>query len=184
MHDHDRVAPGQITAEVGTGTYAGRVQALITWSGFLGAWLLVAGPIYQASVELNDEELDRDDVAAVTAGLPLPPRVSPWWWLVPPVAYLLHRRRSRTVRRLVTRAMTAQQVAGLVHYLSKATGWIYVGLGGLLLAARETWELCSHYGWPAPAFGVLVLVALGVCVLNAAWQASRNRRILDAHVPE
>jgi hypothetical protein len=30
------------------------VHELILWSGFLGAWLLVAGPLYQAAQELDE----------------------------------------------------------------------------------------------------------------------------------
>ncbi len=29
------------------------MEHLIAWAGFLGAWLLVAGPVYQAALELR-----------------------------------------------------------------------------------------------------------------------------------
>ncbi len=38
------------------------MHALIAWAGFLGAWLLFAGPIYQAARELTDQQLDRDEI--------------------------------------------------------------------------------------------------------------------------
>jgi hypothetical protein len=45
------------------------MHTVILWSGFLGAWLLVAGPIYQAVLELEAEgmETDRIRVAAATS---------------------------------------------------------------------------------------------------------------------
>jgi hypothetical protein len=30
------------------------VDGVIAWCGFVGAWLLVAGPIYQAALELPE----------------------------------------------------------------------------------------------------------------------------------
>lgn len=38
---------------------------LIAWCGFLGAWLLVAGPLHQATRELEEEEIERDDLARI-----------------------------------------------------------------------------------------------------------------------
>ena len=35
------------------------MESLIAWSGFLGAGLLVAGPIYQAVIELEAEAFER-----------------------------------------------------------------------------------------------------------------------------
>ena len=74
------------------------MAVFIAWSGFLGAWLLVAGPIYQAAIELEEEDVEREVIAEASANVEAPPRVSPWWRLLPPVAYLLHRRRGRVHR--------------------------------------------------------------------------------------
>ena len=41
------------------------MHELILWSGFFGAWLLVAGPLYQAALELSEEDISRDDMAGV-----------------------------------------------------------------------------------------------------------------------
>ena len=41
------------------------MHELILWSGFFGAWLLVAGPLYQAALELSEEDISRDDTAGV-----------------------------------------------------------------------------------------------------------------------
>jgi hypothetical protein len=48
------------------------VHELIAWCGFFGAWFLVAGPVYQAALELEEEGLERDTFA---------PR-SPGWWVL------------------------------------------------------------------------------------------------------
>ena len=36
------------------------MNQVIAWAGFLGAWLLVAGPLYQGAIELREEEVDRE----------------------------------------------------------------------------------------------------------------------------
>jgi hypothetical protein len=41
------------------------MNQVIAWVGFLGAWLLVAGPLYQGALELREEEVDREGIAAL-----------------------------------------------------------------------------------------------------------------------
>jgi hypothetical protein len=38
------------------------VPHVIAWCGFLGAWLLVAGPLDQAVREVEDNEFERDAI--------------------------------------------------------------------------------------------------------------------------
>ena len=61
----------------------------IAWGVFLGAWLLVAGPLYQGSTELTEMDLDREAIAGARASTTQTAqyrRPSVWWWLLPPVA--------------------------------------------------------------------------------------------------
>jgi hypothetical protein len=69
------------------------MNQVIAWVGFLGAWLLVAGPLYQGALELREEEVDREGIEASTARVPRPDPPSPWWWLLPPAVYLIRRHR-------------------------------------------------------------------------------------------
>ncbi len=50
------------------------MNKVIARAGFLGAWLLVAGPLYQGAFELREEEVDRKGVEASTAAFPDRPR--------------------------------------------------------------------------------------------------------------
>lgn len=156
------------------------MSSLIAWCGFLGAWLLVAGPVYQAAVELGDEDAQRDRVGALSAAVTPPPPVSRWWWLLPPVAYLKERRLHRRFRREVFDALGPEQVAALVSYVHKATGWLLVGSGGLLLAVKETWELHEREGWPIWLFWVLVVVVPVLAAANAAVRVQRGRAVLGS----
>jgi hypothetical protein len=48
------------------------ISQMIAWAGFLGAWLLVAGPLYQGALELREEDVDREGIEASTGGAPRP----------------------------------------------------------------------------------------------------------------
>ena len=78
----------------------GRMDGVIVWVTFAGAWLLVAGPLYQGSVELNELDVDREGIQGkAAAAQATQARPSAWWWLLPPVMYVLHRRWYKALRR-------------------------------------------------------------------------------------
>ena len=164
--------------------YVGRVQGLIAWSGFVGAWLLLAGPIYQAAIELGSEAWERDAVARASSRVAPPDHVSAWWWLLPPVGYVLQRRARRRYRQAVMSLFTAEQMQQFVRFSNKATGWHFVGAGAFFIALKETWELAEHYEWPGAFFWVLVPVMFIVCALNTAVRIRRNQEYLGGSAPE
>jgi hypothetical protein len=143
---------------------------VITLSGFLGAWLLVGGPVYQAALELREQEVDREGIDAATHDIQPPPRISPWWWLLPPVAYLLNRRRSEKHRQAIWAAMKPEHIQQTVVFLDKARGWVTVAAGAFFIAVKETWELIALLNWNVAVFwvaiGLLPLVAVGFTVLS------------------
>lgn len=148
---------------------------VIAWCGFLGAWLLVAGPLHQASRELEDEELEREDLhRAATTVTPAEP-VSRWWWLLPPVAYVLRRRRSSDYRHRVARALPPEKLAALISYRDKADAWASVATGAFLIAVGETWDLRETAGWPELVFWGLIVLMIGLCAANTRSRAQRRR---------
>jgi hypothetical protein len=54
------------------------MNLVIAWAGFLGAWLLVARPLYQGALELDEEDVDRKGIEASAAHIPRPDPPSPW----------------------------------------------------------------------------------------------------------
>ncbi|GAA4354530.1 hypothetical protein [Angustibacter luteus] len=149
------------------------MEAFVAWCGFFGAWLLVAGPIYQAALELQEQDLERDRIHDVSQAVPKPPQVSVWWWLVPPVRYVLHHKQEERYRQAVLRALSAEDREAFVQFVNKATGWFLVAGGASLLALKETWELREHYEWPVAAFWVLAAV---MAVLAASYTVGRIQR--------
>jgi hypothetical protein len=160
------------------------VDAVIAWCGFLGSWLLFAGPVYQASLELREQDLERERIEATTAAVARAPEVSAWWWLLPPVRFWLERRRSQAYRHAVLAALAPPDLEALVHYLHKAVGWLLVGLGGLLLATKETWELSEHYDWPLAVFWVGVVISAAAAMAYPAISFENSRRMLARRVDQ
>jgi hypothetical protein len=154
------------------------VAGLIAWCGFAGAWLLFGGPVYQAVLELQEQDIERDRMAELGAQVRSSPPVSRWWWLLPPVWYALERRHRRQWRNAVLAAMARSEVEAFVNYIDKATAWLFVGLGGFLIATKETWELVEHYEWPEHVFWILVGAMLVLATANAAFRLARTQSIL------
>lgn len=159
------------------------MEQLISWSGFLGAWLLVAGPLYQASVELEEEDFERDSFSQAAQTVAAPAPVSRWWWLIPPLGYLLHRQRARSYRELVIRAISRDQREQLVQFSAKATGWGFVAAGAFFIAVKETWELHELYQWPVALFWILIPAMVVLAALQTAVRQKRNRELLTDSDP-
>jgi hypothetical protein len=149
------------------------MNVVIVWAEFLGAWLLVAGPLYQGSVELEELDMDREGIEGVKASAiqaARDQRPSAWWWLLPPVMYLLHRRWARAFRETSAAQLSDTQREQLTVFRSKATGWFTVAAGAALLAAGESWQVTGHYRWPLWVFWLLLVVMLAACVFYTAAQ--------------
>jgi hypothetical protein len=142
------------------------MQYLIHWAGFLGAWLLVAGPMFQASLELREETFDRESFHAVSTQVEPQPPVSGWWWLLPPVAYVKNRRRAKAERDAMMRLLPVDEREKLVGFMNKANGWAFVALGAFFIALKETFELAELYEAPIAVFWIAVVVMSIIAIAN------------------
>jgi hypothetical protein len=156
------------------------MNQVIAWAGFLGAWLLVAGPLYQGAIELREEDVDREAIEASKAAVPRPDPPSAWWWLAPPVMYVLWRRTSGAYRQATLAQLNPAQREQFTSFINKAGGWFTVATGASLLAAEQSWNLTERYGWPGWLFWVLIVVMLGAAVLNTALRMSHGDRMREA----
>jgi hypothetical protein len=150
------------------------MNEVFAWVGFLGAWLLVAGPLYQGALELHEQDVDRDAIEATSARIPQPDPPSPWWWLLPPVLYLIRRRRHRAFRRAALAELTQAQREQFASFVNKANGWFTVAAGATLLAAEQTWQAVERTRWPGWLFWPLVVVMLGLSMLNTAARMTQD----------
>ena len=144
------------------------MDQVIAWCLFAGSWLLVGGPLYQAAIELNEMEVDREGFQAIAQQLPRPKMPSPWWWLLPPVMYFLARHVNEQNQRAIFAAMNDAQREQFISFRNKAAGWLTVAFGATLLAVGETWDITEHYKWPQWVFWALLVFMMASAVLNTA----------------
>jgi hypothetical protein len=155
------------------------MNEVISWVVFAGSWLLVAGPLYQGSVELAELDIDREDIEGIKASaaqLERPDPPSRWWWLLPPAMYVLRRRWNKAFREVTFAQLTETQREQFSSFRHKATGWFTVASGVTLLAAGETWQLIEHHDWPVWLFWVLIVVMLAAAMLSTAARMSGDQR--------
>jgi hypothetical protein len=153
------------------------VQTLVYWFGFVGGWLLFAGPVFQASVELRAEDEASSRMKHAVDGLPPPPPVSNWWWLLPPVRMVLSSRRSNAYRENVLASMSVEDLEVITRYINIARGWMLVAAGAFLIALKETWELVEHEEWPDWLYWALVIVMALLVLGSIGSSAERERRV-------
>jgi hypothetical protein len=149
------------------------LSEFIAWCGFLGAWLLVNGPLNQAIREVEEEEFERDALARAEREVEVPARVSGWWLVVPPVYVVLRRRRDRLYKRRIREAMSPDALRAFAHLRDVASAWLLVAAGASLIAVKETWELAEAYEWGEGTFWGLLI---GMVALSAAVIGMRVRR--------
>lgn len=145
---------------------------------FVGSWLLVAGAIYQAALELTEQEMDREEIASATSSVQRPARDSAWWWLLPPVAYVRQIRRSRGHRLAILNALGTKQLRQTVTFFNKTNGWLTVAGGAFLLAVSATWDLRDTFDWPVALFWVLLVVGMIVSIGTTVRRMIQTQRML------
>jgi hypothetical protein len=147
---------------------------VIAWCGFLGAWLLVAGPLDQAVREIADQEFRSESLEEARAQVTAPAPVSRWWLLLPPVWWIKKARRDGIYRRQVGAAMEPRDLLAFLTIKDILNAWLYVAVGAALIGVKETWELHEAYEWPEWTFFALLALALAFC-LGATVIRARHR---------
>lgn len=167
------------------------METFILWVGFAGAWLLFAGPIYQAALELQDEDIEVQQVANIrelqdkdiedrriyiaSARVQKPKGTSLWWWLLPPVKLYQEFKRRADYQRRFMEALSQEDIEAIVSYRSKANAWLFVSVGGFCIACKETYELASHEGWSILGLLFIIVGMLILSILHLVTQMKRAR---------
>jgi len=156
------------------------MEIFFAWASFIGSWLLVAGSMYQAVLELKDEDIERDRFSDVQANVTPPPKVSPWWWLIPPLKIIKEQKRSREYRHAYFSAMTDEDAQAFLSFTNKATAWLFVAGGSTLLALQETYSLMKPKHVSDIILFIIVLVVLFIAsILNTVFRITRSNGILE-----
>jgi uncharacterized membrane protein len=128
------------------------METFAMWAGAIGAWLLVAGPLLQGTLELWE-------VARTGPAWPDRKRIDRALWLVLPVMYLVQQRRLRQMG-------VPDDAEVSTSFTNRATGWFVVAGGALLVAVKETWELTEHYDGSVTTYWIAIIAALLLCQAN------------------
>lgn len=152
-------------------------NAVIAALGALGAWLLVAGPLHQASKELTEQ--GRSGRGSLPPDVPPPSPISGWWWLLPPVAYILHRAQRERLRRAMVMELPEEDVRKMLAFSSTAVGWLLVAGGASLIAVKETWEFVEIAHWPEFTTWIFVGTAVVLSAGNAVLSVLRDEKVLS-----
>lgn len=115
--------------------------------------------------------MDREAIRSQAETISRPGHVSPWWWLLPPVAYVQASRIQNAWQQQVMASLTSEQRVQFLTYSNKATGWFIVGGGAALIGIQQAVELVGTLHWP-----VLVAIPL-VAAAAAAAMAYTVRRM-------
>lgn len=117
-------------------------DSIVVILGFIGDWLLFSFPLLQAALELSEQGNIIGQFKEVGRKYP---KVSPWYWLLPPLKLYLERQR-------VKKIIHDQDFAGidrksLSSFSARGTAWFYVALAGACNGIGETRELLEHFHW-------------------------------------
>ncbi|OJU81862.1 MAG: hypothetical protein BGO11_17155 [Solirubrobacterales bacterium 70-9] len=148
----------------------------IAWCGFLGAWLLVAGPLDQAVREIEETGFEHERLEEAVEQVEEPAPVSNWWLLVPPVWWLLRRKRESIYRHLVGEALADEDLLAFLTVKDILNAWLYVAAGASLIAVKETWELHEAYEWPEWVFWLGAVGMLTFCIAITVGRTLRRHR--------
>lgn len=150
---------------------------LVDILSMVGAWLLVAGPIFQAYIELTDADLQVFEVRKRLSKLNIePPKpVSKWLWLFPPAHFLSTKRIKEDHRMQITMNMDDDTYDLFSSFLHKARGWFLVASGATLIAIKETFELVERLEWSKGIFFCLVIVCFIIAVGNTYYAGIKDR---------
>ena len=159
------------------------MEYLIVVVGFAGGWLLFAGPLLQAWLELREETFDRDEIGKLVEGVPRPPRVSTWWWLVPPVAFYKSSKGQQAYKDAVTQLLSKDQREQMLSFNNKANAWFVVAGGAFLIAVKETWEAVEKFELWVGLFWILIVLMPVLCVVALALRAVRTQKELGIEKP-
>jgi hypothetical protein len=122
---------------------------------------------------VQEEEFECESLGRAEHEIDVPPSVSAWWLLVPPVYLVLRGRRDNVYKARLRDAMSPEDVRALAHLRDVASAWFLVAAGASLLAVKETWGLVETYDL---TFWLLVVGMLALSALTIGLRIVRPSR--------
>jgi hypothetical protein len=149
------------------------------WLALLGGWLLFAGPVQQAVLELRAEQVEHDRLSRRQQLVSRPASVPAWLWLLPPVALVLHRRRVTAFQHEYFKSLDIDQRRDLIGFLNLASGWSIVAAGAWFIALSETYSITHEHGWSLVWFAVISIAVTTIAAASAIERVRRAEALLQ-----
>lgn len=103
-------------------------------------------------------------------------KVSPWYWLLPPLKLYLEKYRAlKILKKFVD---NKQEYRTLMSFSDKATAWYFVSVGGWFKTLSSIYEVLEnnhvpYFGW---SFIILALIATVSGFFSATYRLSQRRQ--------
>jgi hypothetical protein len=155
------------------------VDVFILIIGFIGGWLLFAGSMFQAWVELAREGRHLDRASLFNDMPPVEP-ASSWWWLFPPAKLLIDRHRRDAAREKLLHALPPEALETIVSFKNAAAAWQFVAVGGICLALKETYDLGQMLDWNPLLYVLVVALMLFLSIGHVLLRKRRSTEMVRA----
>ncbi|MFT4186832.1 MAG: hypothetical protein QM613_06370 [Micrococcaceae bacterium] len=156
----------------------------MAWCAFIGSWVLVAGPLYQGAMELGEFDINRDDFTNHIHQIDPPEHISPWWWLIPPLAYIKTKQIQNPWRKRFFASFNDAQREQFVSFSNKSTGWFMICIGASLIGIDSANSLTKAMEWSNLAMIPLIIFAAIMCVSFTVARLHRTKSMLQRYSEE
>ena len=142
-------------------------QNIVIILGFLGEWFLFSFPLLQGSLELSEQT---DVIGHYKESAGQYPKVSPWYWLLPPLKVYLERERVKKM--LKSGSFSGVDKRQLRIFSMRATAWFYVAMAGAFNGIGKTKEVLEHFHWSESAWvfwsinGVMLILGIANVIIR------------------
>lgn len=143
----------------------------------IGCWLLFAGAIFQAALELKDQDIKRDRIMTARRQVSVSRHVSQWWWFLPPIKLVLEKRQTRKWRREHFKLLARADRNALLDFTHRAKGWLIVSGGAFLAAVVATRTFGIHLQWNGGVIFMLALFLTCLSLLNTILHMRADTRL-------
>jgi hypothetical protein len=156
------------------------METVLQIIAFIGSWLLFAGPIYQAALELQDEDIELDRIRSTGDVLRKEAHISGWLWVVPPYALYKRSKNKKIFMQKYLNSLTQVDIEQLISFRSKATAWMLVAIGGFCIASNETYILMHDIHWSIFVFILIVLAMLIASIAHLIYRIKQDHKLIKA----
>lgn len=150
-----------------------QVYAALT---FMGIWMLYIFPFYQGVMELPEQQRIVDKFKV---DLHKYPKVSKWYWLVPPIKISKEKQCGISILKESVNQETESH--DLFMFFSKATAWFYIAIAGIfngIVATKELVNAFLHHDQITIALLVdLLMTVVGGVYVRYRMSAKRRQKM-------